>query len=63
MVDYTRLHDKRLHMCFCFTVMLCSGLFEIRRYVIQRIYSGFKVIDLILIWCNGTSAHMGHFSA
>ena len=31
--------------CFCFTVdTLCSGLFEIWRFSVQRIYSGFNVI-------------------
>ena len=32
-------------MVFCFTVgALCLGLFEIWRFSVQRIYSGFKVI-------------------
>ena len=32
--------------CFCFTVdTLCSGLFEIWRFSVQMIYSGFKVIE------------------
>ena len=31
---------------FCFTVdTLCFGLFKIRRFYVQLIYSGFKVIE------------------
>ena len=32
--------------CFCFTVdTLCSGLFKIWRFSVQRIHSGFQIIE------------------
>ena len=37
--------------CLCCTVdTLCSGLFEIWRFSIQRIYSGFKVIEAGIVF-------------
>ena len=56
MVNFSHDYDQRGD--FDFTVVnfsylsnnipvdtICSGLFEIRRFSVQRIYSGFKVIE------------------